>query len=142
MNKNRKIILVFLLFIFLGLAIWIFLKNSNISFKKNYNSEEKKIQKDFFSENNFEDRERIISRNLAKSFNVNEEKVSILIAQENNNHVAGLYFIGVSEGETNSGKFFGTIDDSVEIVWYGANNPDCDILLKNNFPQEMISGCF
>lgn len=142
MNKNKKILLIFSLFIFLGLIVWVFLKNSNFSFKKPSFSEKKEIQKDFFSENDFDDREKIIEQILAKNLNIDSEKISALIAQEDDSYVVGLYFTNISKDEIISGKFFGTINDSIEIVWYGSENLNCEVLLKNNFPQEMIYDCF
>lgn len=142
MNKNKKIILALSFLVVLILAGWIFLENSNFSFKRSPILKEKETQKDFFSENNFENREKIISQFLAKELGVSSEKVSVLIAQENNNHVVGLYFATLSEDENVSGKFFGVISNSIDIIWYGEKDPDCELLLKNNFSSEMIPGCF
>ena len=142
MNKNKKILLIFSSFVFLILVVWVILENSNMSFENPSFSERKDYQKDFFSENSFEDREKIISQSLAKKFNAADDKVSVLIAQESDNHVTGLYFISISEEETASGKFFGVISNSVEIVWYGPENPNCEVLLKNSFSEEMAPSCF
>ncbi len=141
MNKNKKILFIFSFFIFLILIIWVFLENSNFSINKNSFLEEKKIQEDFFSENNFEDRENMINQELSKVFNIDRTKVSALIAQESDKYVVGLYFVNTEE-EALSGKFFGIINNSIEIVWHGSKKPDCEVLLKNNFPQEMIPDCF
>lgn len=142
MSKNKKVLFFFLLFVFLILITWVVLKNLNFSFKKDSFPEKQNIQKDFFSENTFESREKIIGQILAKKLDIAEDKVSTLIAQESNNHVVGLYFISISEKETENGKFFGIINDSVDIIWYGDKNLDCEVLLKNNFSQEMIPNCF
>jgi len=142
MNKNKKIIFVFSLFVFLALAIWVFLENSDFSFKKPFVPKESNTQENFFSENNFEDREKMISQFLSQKIGIASEKVSVLIAQEDGNHVVGIYFAGLSEDKNISGKFFGVINNSIEIVWYGEENPDCELLLKNNFSSEMIPGCF
>lgn len=141
MNKNKKIIIFSLLFICFVLIIWIIFKNLDFSSSGPSDSKGLANQEEVFEEHSFENKEKLISQTLSKKFGVKQEDVSASIALESKTHVAGFYFVN-SLNNSSKGKFFGIINKNVEIVWFGAENINCKVLLENNFPQEMIPSCF
>lgn len=141
MNKNKKIIIFSLIFVCLILVALIIFKNGNFSLKEPIISGDSISQKDFFEEYTFENREKLISQILAKKLEVAEEEVSASIVLESQDHLVGFYFVN-SLNNSSQGKFFGVINKSINIVWFGADNINCEVLLKNNFSEEMAPTCF
>lgn len=139
MEKKKKIILgiVFLLILTLVLLTFIVInKNNNNSQSVDKNKE------NFLNQVSFEERGNIIKNILSQKFSVSSEESSVLIARELPGYVSGVFLNpNLKEGRGQI-YFYAVVDKNVDIIWSGTSDPDCSILQKYNFPQEMAVNCY
>jgi len=137
--KNKKLLLIFLGIIILILISFFLL----IILNKKESFQDISQKETFMEKVSFEEREDIIASILIEKFKVSEGNISVFIARESFTHINGIFFIENSNNEEIfEGSFFATVSDSINIVWADQGAINCQIIIQNNFPQEMAPSCF
>jgi hypothetical protein len=143
MNKNKKLIFIFLAVIIIFIVVVLFIKSrGEKQIELSYNPDSKKTPESFIEKTTFLERESAIKTLLAGKYKVGGE-VEVFIARETDRHINGLFFIeNYNNEDVFRGVFFVTIDSSAEIVWSGQGDIDCPLIKSKGFPAEMAPECF
>lgn len=136
MKISKKILIslvILVVFVLILALVIVKLNNNTVSNNKG---------DDFFIENSFEERTEIIKNILAKNFSVSADKSSILMGREVPGYANGI-FLSEELEKQNKGQvyFYAVLSKNVQVVWSGSGDPDCNILKKYKFPEEMKGNC-
>lgn len=141
MKISKKIIVPAFIIVISALVLLIVVLNMSKDKKDNQiNISKNEV---FFKKNSFTERENIIKDVLAKKLSVSFDKASVMIAREAPGFINGVFSSEeLNNKDQNKVYFYAvTSDNDVNIVWYGDTDPDCEIIKKHNFPQEMMENC-
>ena len=141
MKISKKILIPIIIIIISVLVLLLVMLNMNRDEKNNQTTvSENEV---FFEKNSFTEREDIIKDILSKKLSVSFEKSSVMIARETPGYINGVFSSEeLTDKNQNKVYFYAiTSGNNVEVVWYGDTDPDCSIMQKYNFPNEMKDNC-